>query len=94
METPHAGVLTYLVILWAGITISLIALFMYRSILSQRQEGQIFLDRAEDHIASEQRALVIRLEKFSKPLLVLGVASGVLLLAVAALWFWEGWKGF
>jgi hypothetical protein len=45
-------------------------------------------------MASEQRALVARIEKLSRPILALIVVSGSLLAAMAGLWLWQGFQNF
>lgn len=94
MGTPHWGVLAYLLVAWGVITGLLVILLIYRGILSSKEEDQIFLDKAEDHIAREQREIVARLVRLSRPIAVLGVLSGVMLLVIAGLWVWEGLKSF
>ena len=94
MDTVHSSPLFYLAVTWGIITGVLILLLIYRSILSSKEEDQIFLDKAEEHIAAEQREIVGRLIRLSKPFTALGVLYGVLLLVIAGMWIWEGLKSF
>jgi hypothetical protein len=94
VEISQWGLLTYLIIVWAAVTLGFIGMMMYRGILSQREEDQLFLDKAEDHMAKEQQQIVARLIRLSKPIKALGITSGALLLVIAGLWIWEGLKSF
>ncbi|HWF39619.1 MAG TPA: hypothetical protein VG322_13930 [Candidatus Acidoferrales bacterium] len=69
-------------------------MLIYRSMLENREEDQIFLDAAAQSMANEQRALVSRIEKLSRPITALIVASAVLLVAVAGVWVWQGLRSF
>jgi len=94
METPQVGLLTALVIGWGAITTVLIILLIYRGVLTSREEDQLFLDPAEQRLAQEQRVIVSKLTRLSKPITILSVLSGALLLVIAGVWIWEGFKNF
>lgn len=79
---------------WGVVTAVLICVLIYRSALSTREGDQIFLDASESAIADEQRAIVARLERLSTPITTLIVLSGALLLAIAAMWLYQGYKSF
>lgn len=83
-----------LLVLWGVITAALICVMIYKSTLETREEDQLFLDAAENHIASEQRMLVQRIEKLQRPVMGLMVASGALLAVIAALWVYQGFQNF
>lgn len=86
--------LQMLFLVWGVVTALLIFVLIYRSALSTREGDQIFLDASENSIANEQRAIVARLEKLSTPITALMVLSGALLLAIAGMWLYQGYKSF
>jgi len=95
METFHIGpTLLYLLIAWGVVTVALIILCIYRSVLGMREEDQLFIEKGEERMARDQLQLIARLQKLSKPIMVLGVLSGVLLLVAIGVWFWEALKTF
>jgi hypothetical protein len=79
-----------LFVIWVAVTAVLLVLFLLRYRLSLREEDQLFLDRAEEHMAREQREIVARIETLSKWVMGFGIASGVLLLALAGTWVYVG----
>ncbi len=83
-----------LIVAWGIVTVVLILMWIYRSTLENREEDQIFPDAAQESMAREQRAIVARIEKLSKPITSLIVASGGLLLVIAGIWLWQGFKNF
>jgi len=70
MDTFH-DLLYALLVAWGIITAALICLLIYRSTLETREGDQIFLDAAGESMASEQRALVSRIDKLSRPIMLL-----------------------
>ena len=83
--------LFYLLIIWGAITIILILLLIYRGQLSNREDDQIFLAKGEDNLAAEQRTIVARIDSLGRPIKVLYVVSGVLLVAVVVVWLMTSW---
>ena len=75
---------------WGADTAILNLVLIYRSMLENREEDQIFLDAAAQSMANEQRDIVAQIEKLSRPIAALIVLSGALLVVVAGLWIWQG----
>jgi len=86
--------LRMLLIFWGAVTVVLIGALMYRSRLETHEEDQIFLDPAGESMATEQRAIVARIEKLGRPITALWVLSGGLLAVIAGMWLWRGFQNF
>jgi hypothetical protein len=82
--------LSYLLLVWGLVTAVLVALLAYRGLLQAREDDQIFINKAEDHIAAEQRDIIAKVTRLGRPIMTLSVASGVLLLVCAGVWVWGG----
>jgi hypothetical protein len=93
MEAIHGALLSVLV-LWGAVTAVLIGLLAYRGTLEIREDDQIFLDRAGDSMANEQRELVARIDKLSKPIKLFMILSVVLLLTALGVFLYEGFQKF
>jgi hypothetical protein len=88
------GPLLYLLIAWGVVTAIFLILIAWRSVLSSHEDDQIFIDAAEDHMAKEQRELIKKINKLSRPILTSGITSGVLLLVIAGIFVYHGLKNF
>jgi hypothetical protein len=93
-ESTLTGPIVYMLIAWGIVTAVFLALLIWRNLLESHEDDQLFLDAAEEHMAREQRALVQRINTLSKPIMMTGILAGVLLLASAGLWLYEGLKHF
>ena len=93
-ESTLTGPVLYTLIAWGIVTAVFLALLIWRNLLESHEDDQLFLDAAEEHMAREQRALVQRINTLSKPIMMTGILAGVLLLASAGLWLYEGLKQF
>jgi len=85
--------LAILLIFWGTLTTILVVLLIYRSTLTMHEDDQLFLDQAESHMEKEQAELMARVNRTTLPVRVLGAASGVLILVIAALWVYQGLSG-
>jgi hypothetical protein len=87
-------IIEILLLCWGVVTAALICMLIYRATLSTHEEDQLFLDSAGDSMASEQRAIVARIESLTRPIVGLMILSGALLLATAGVWFWHNYQNF
>ena len=84
------GTFMSLVVLEAVITTAAVVMFLYRGMLDMKEEDHIILDSAEAHLAREQDSIRRRVTTLSRYLKVIGVAWGVLLVAIFGLWIVQG----
>ena len=94
MQLLLKGPFLYLLIIWAVVTAIFLVLVIWRSVLASHEDDQIFLDSAEEHMARQQRELVSKINKLSRPILTSGIMAGVLLLAIAGIFVYNGLKNF
>jgi hypothetical protein len=94
LDLTRALLLNLLMISWIVITVVLVALVVYRGMLSVREDDQIFIGAAEQHHYREQVAIISRMSRLTKPIIALSVISGVLLLASASVWMYSGFMSF
>ncbi|MEQ1472722.1 MAG: hypothetical protein ABLQ96_02815 [Candidatus Acidiferrum sp.] len=95
MDSPvFTGPLYYLLVAWAVVTGIFFILLVWRTLLANREDDQIFLDSAQEHMAREQRELVARIMRLSKPITTTGITAGTLLLVIAGMWIYQGLKSF
>lgn len=94
MEETRSLVLDLLMVSWGVITAALVVLVVYRGTLSSKEDDQIFIDAAEQHHYREQQQIIARITRLTSPIIALAVLSGVLLLASAGVWIYQGYKSF
>jgi hypothetical protein len=92
METMQSGIIFYLLIAWGIVFTVFLVLLLRKSLLEGREDDQLFIDSAQELMAKEQRELVSKIHALSRPIMTSGIAAGVLLLVIAGLWLYEGWK--
>ena len=77
--------MTPLLIVWAGLTVILVGLLIYRSTLAMHEDDQLFLDSAAAHMAKEQEELIGRLNRITPWLRLCGAGSAVLAIVIAGM---------
>jgi len=88
-----SGPLAYLLLFWGLITTALVALLVYRVTLSNREDDQLYLNKAEvEMMGSDQAAVITKLNRLGRPIWALAILSGLLLIASAGLWVWIGFN--
>jgi cell division protein FtsB len=90
MESSIPSVLIYLLIVWGIVTAVFIGLLWWQSILSNREEDELYIDKALAHMAAENQKIVARIAKLSRPITTTGIASAALLLVIAGVWLYGG----
>jgi hypothetical protein len=94
VEASRSLLLDMLMISWGVITVALVIVVIYRGTLSSKEDDQIFIDAAEQHHYQEQLAIIARISRLTRPIIVLSVLSGALLLASVGVWVYEAYKSF
>jgi hypothetical protein len=94
MEATLTGPIMYLLIVWGIVTATFLALLLWRSILTTHEDDKLCIDAAGEHFAQEQRELIAKITRLSKPIATSGITAGALLLLIAGMWLYQGLKSF
>lgn len=83
-----------LLIAWGAVVLFLIVIAVWRSVLSMREEDQLFIDPGEEHLAREQRAMMAKVDRL-RPYFIAGITGTVLLGVITfAVWVFQSlWSG-
>ena len=94
MEATLTGPIIYLLIVLGVVSAIFLALLLWRSILTTHEDDQLCIDAASEHMAQEQRELIAKITRLSKPIATSGIAAGALLLLIVGMWLYQGLKSF
>ena len=75
---------------WAGLTVVLVVLLIYRALVGLHEEDQIFLDRAEAALEQEQVEVLRKIRRIDPIVKGLAIASGSLILILVGVWIYRG----
>ena len=83
-----------LLVVFGMVVAVLFCVIIYRAMLENHEDDQIFVDASMQSMANEQSALVARIQKASRLIKALCVVSGALFVIIAGLWVWQVLKTF
>ena len=89
-----ASLLPALWICWGSITVALVGLVIFRSLVTMKEEDQLFLDPAEWQLEREQQAILTQLGRLTPFVRGLAVASTGLLALIGLVWLYRAVVGF
>jgi len=85
------SMLTYLLMAGGAASAVLVVLVIYGNALDTRADEEIYLNKTEEKMmASEQPALISRMNYLTRVITIAAVTAGVFLLASAGVWAWIG----
>jgi multisubunit Na+/H+ antiporter MnhB subunit len=81
--------LTVVAVILGVFAVGLSVLLIYKSTLTMHRDDQLFLDDASSHMQEEQTELLAKVNRLTIPVRVFSVGSGVFLLVLVALLFYQ-----
>ena len=86
--------LSLLLIVWAAVTLALVAVMIWRSLAGMKEEDVVVLDPIEDKQAAEQQQIIAKVERLTSWAKGLGFTSLALLLVAGGIWLYQGIVAF
>jgi hypothetical protein len=75
---------------WGVLTAVLIILLIYKSTLTMHEDDSIFLNETESQMQKDQSEVLAKMKKIGPIVKVLGALSGIMILAIAGLFIYQG----
>lgn len=86
--------LTLTWIAWGAVTAVFVVLMIWRSLVGLREDNVVILDPSENRQATEQQAIIARVERVTAWAKRVGYLSGALLLVSGSIWAYRGYLAF
>ena len=86
--------LTWTLIAWGVVTGFLVLILIYRSLVSMKEDDQLFLDPAESKLQEEQQQILRKIHRIDPYAKGFGFASAGLLVASAGVFMYEALNRF
>jgi peptidoglycan/LPS O-acetylase OafA/YrhL len=81
-------------IVWAALTVVLLALLVYRGTLTRYEEDCLFLDDSANQQKHEQEVIMTRLRRVQPALKFMTVGTCVMSAAILSLYVWDAIRAF
>jgi len=82
--------LMWLMLVWGAVTTVFVALMIYRSLFSLREDDQLFLNPGESLMETEQAEIRKRITRVTPYAKGFGFASAGLAVVAAGVWIYQG----
>jgi hypothetical protein len=79
-----------LLVAWGILTAILIILLIYRSTLTMHEDDSIFLNDTESQMHKDQMEVLVKMNRITPIVKILGALSGVMILIIAGLFVYQG----
>ncbi len=86
--------LMWILFAWAAVTVIFVVLMIYRSLITMREDDQLFLDANQTFMEAEQKAIQRKLGQIRPYAKGFGVASAALGVTVVGLWVYQAFTQF
>jgi hypothetical protein len=86
--------LMWMLFAWAAVTVIFVILMIYRSLITMREDDQLFLDPAQTVMEAEQKAIQRKLSQIRPYAKGFGVASAGLGVAIVGIWVYKAFTQF
>jgi hypothetical protein len=85
---------TWMLFAWGAVTTVFVILMIYRSLVTMREDDQLFLDPAQTAMEVEQREIRNKISHLTPYTKGFGWASALLAVAIAGVWIYRGFTQF
>lgn len=81
-----------MLIIWAAVTASFVAILTYRGQLTRYEQERLFLTNINPNGEREQSEIVHRINQIQPYVRVLGVAASLITVCIVTIWTLDAWK--
>jgi Fe2+ transport system protein B len=81
--------LLYMLVVWGLVTVALIVVAIYRSVVEKDETDRLIVSPAESHLATQQRQIIAKVSRLDQFVKGLALGSCALLLVCTVVWIWS-----